>query len=81
MSIRTEDDIERIYVLRAIVIINEAVIRWANRYADLAENMAAETEDKVRREELLQISKMCRKVPAEPAETFRKRFSFSGLFF
>lgn len=81
MSIRTEDDIERIYVLRAIVIINEAVIRWANRYADLAENMAAETEDKVRREELLQISKMCRKVPAEPAETFREALQFQWFIF
>ena len=43
--------------------------------------MAAETEDKVRREELLQISKMCRKVPAEPAETFREALQFQWFIF
>jgi len=47
----------------------EAVIVHAENYAALAETLA-ETAAPDRREELLTIAKICRKVPAEPAESF-----------
>lgn len=81
MSIRTEDDIERIYVLRAMIIINEAVIRWVGRYAELAEKLASETTDEKRRQELLSMADTCRRIPAKPAETFRDALQFQWFLF
>ncbi|MBQ7859556.1 MAG: hypothetical protein IJ347_05445 [Faecalibacterium sp.] len=54
------------------VIVFEAWVRFANRYADLAEKMAAEEQDATRKAELLEMARICRKVPYEPAETFRE---------
>jgi formate C-acetyltransferase len=56
---------------RAVVISCQAVIDWANRYADLAEELAASASE-VRRGELLNIAKICRRVPAHPAESFHE---------
>lgn len=47
-----------------------AVMAHAENYAAYAETLAKSEEDATRRQELLQIAKICRKVPAEPAETF-----------
>lgn len=52
------------------VIVFEAWVRFANRYADLAEEMAAKEENEVRKAELLEMARICRKVPYEPADTF-----------
>lgn len=56
--------------LRAAVISLEAVIRYAHRFADLAETLAAGETDKTRAEELLTVAKNMRTVPEFPAETF-----------
>lgn len=48
----------------------KAVIAFARRYAALAEKLADEEQDPVRQSELLEIARVCTKVPAEPAETF-----------
>ena len=81
LSIRTQEDMEKVYVLRAMIIIDEAVIRWANRYADLAEEQAAACGDPQRRQELLEMAASCRRVPAKPAETFRDAFQFLYFLF
>ncbi|WP_428560254.1 MAG: glycyl radical protein [Solidesulfovibrio sp. DCME] len=56
--------------LSSVVIANKAVIRFAERFAALAEGMASQETDEARRAELLEISRVCAKVPAAPAETF-----------
>ncbi len=56
-------------LLQAMDITCDAVIKYAERYAALALEMAAKEKDAVRKEELLEIAKVCRKVPAHPAET------------
>jgi len=48
----------------------EAIIIHSENYALHAENLASETSDSKRKQELLNISKICRKVPANPPETF-----------
>lgn len=48
----------------------QAVLRHAEHYADHALLLSQSTEDPERRAELLQIAKICRRVPAEPAESF-----------
>ena len=56
--------------LKAVIISCKAVIRYAQRYARLAEGKAAVCTDNVRKQELLQIAANCRKVPAEGATSF-----------
>lgn len=47
-----------------------AAIAHAERYAEEAERLAAETADTARRAELTRIAAICRKVPAQPADSF-----------
>lgn len=47
-----------------------AVVRHAERYAALATEMAEKEEDPARKEELFEIARICKKVPANPAESF-----------
>ena len=55
--------------LEAVIESCDAAITFANRYADLAEEMA-KSESGERREELLQIAANCRNVPANGATSF-----------
>ena len=59
--------------LNASVICCDAIVTWANRYADEAERLAALPEiSESRRTELEEIAKASRRVPEYPAETFRE---------
>ncbi len=64
------DYAKRSRFLQAVIISCEAVILYANRYAELAERMAGSTSDTQRKQELHQIAKNCRRVPARGAESF-----------
>ena len=56
--------------LQAVIISCKAVIRYAVRYASLAEQEAGACTDPARRQELLRIAANCRKVPAKGATSF-----------
>ncbi len=56
--------------LQAVIISCEAVIRYARRYAALAEQTAQQETDQKRRQELLQIAKNCANVPEKGARSF-----------
>ncbi|KZL91026.1 glycyl radical protein [Clostridium magnum] len=56
--------------LTAVIITSKAVIKFAKRFAELARNLASQTLDSRRREELIQIAENCEWVPAKPARTF-----------
>ncbi|MHA1863849.1 MAG: glycyl radical protein [Candidatus Thorarchaeota archaeon] len=56
----------------SVIIQFESIIRFANRFSSLASKMAEEETDTQRKEELLEISRICSKVPAEPAGTFQE---------
>ena len=47
-----------------------AIVAHAENYAALAEKMAGETSDEERAEELREIARICRRVPAYPATSF-----------
>ena len=55
---------------RSVVIALEAVVRFAHRYADLAEELARKEGDQTRKQELLAIAENCRTVPEFPAKSF-----------
>lgn len=59
-------------LLQAMLIACAAVIRYANRYADLAEREAEACRDNKRRAELLTIAENCRRVPAKGATSFHE---------
>jgi formate C-acetyltransferase len=63
--------LKQMHFLKSVIISCNAVISFAERYALLAEEMA-ETATPDRKAELLEIARICRKVPAEPAETFHE---------
>jgi len=71
LDLTKPESIEKYHFHDAVLIVIDAVKNFANRYAKLAEAMA-ETADTKRRTELLEISRICNKVPYEPAETFRE---------
>ena len=58
------------HFLNAVIVSCQAVIEYAERYAELASRMAAECTDPVRKQELLQISENCSRVPANGATSF-----------
>lgn len=63
----------------AVKISCNAVIDYAGRFADLAEKMAASEADRERKKELKEIVRVCRKVPAKPADTFHE--ALQGIYF
>ena len=65
------ESIDRNMFYRAVLIVLEAVRAFAERYAGLARELA-ESAAPARRQELLEIARICGKVPWEPAETFRE---------
>ena len=56
----------------SVIIQIESIIRFANRFSNYASKMAEEETDNQRKDELQEISRICAKVPAEPAETFQE---------
>ena len=64
-------DLKKLYFYQAILIVIDAVRGFARRYADLAEAQA-QTADDARKAELLEMARILRKVPYEPAETMRE---------
>ncbi len=56
----------------AVRIETSAVIRFAERFSKLADELAKKELDDKRKAELQEISRICKKVPAEPAETFQE---------
>jgi len=65
-------DLKKIYFYDAALISLDACMAYAKRYAALAEKEAGEQADARRRGELLEIARICRKVPAHPASTFHE---------
>ena len=55
---------------RAAIIVSNALIAWAQRYAQEAERQAESEADPNRKVELLRIAENCRQVPAQPARDF-----------
>ena len=56
--------------LRALIVACEATRPFAERYAAEAARLAAAERDEGRRAELLEIARICGKVPWHPAQTF-----------
>ncbi|OFS21680.1 MULTISPECIES: glycyl radical protein [Clostridium] len=65
------ENIDKYQFYKAVLIVIDTVKTFAKRFSDLAKEKAENAEGK-RKEELLEISRICLKVPYEPAETFKE---------
>lgn len=65
------ENIDKYVFYKAVLVVIEAVKTFAHRFSILAEELS-EKETGKRKEELLEISRICAKVPYEAAETFRE---------
>lgn len=63
------EGVDKIDELRAMDIVCDAMIMYANRHADKLEELAAKEKDEKRKNELLEMARICRKVPAHAPET------------
>ena len=66
------ESIDKNVFYMAVLIVIDAVHTFANRYSKLAQDIALTETDAKRKEELLEISRICAKVPYEPASSFRE---------
>lgn len=66
------EQVNQVPFLESVVICCDGVIKYANRFSELAKAMAKEEKDKTRKEELLKIVDVCARVPAFPARDFHE---------
>lgn len=63
---------EKFDFYEAVIIELEAVVRYAKRYAKLAEELAEKENDADKKAHYLELAKICERVPGEPARNFRE---------
>ncbi|MFC2017714.1 pyruvate formate lyase family protein [Chloroflexota bacterium] len=68
----TDDEKEKLAFCESAIIVTEAMIRHANRFADIAEEKAKMEKDPQRKKELLKAAETCRWVPENGARTFQE---------
>jgi len=61
---------EKMAELKAMDIVADAILIYAERYAEKLENMAKEEKDEKRKEELKKMAEICRWVPAHAPRNF-----------
>lgn len=72
LDLTDPESIDKYCFYNAVLIVLEAVRNFANRYSVLAKDLAEKELNQERKIELLEISRICSKVPYKPAETFRE---------
>lgn len=71
LDLTDPESIDKYQFYNAILIVLDAVQTYAERFSALAKQLA-ETATPERKAELLEISRICAKVPNQPAETFQE---------
>ena len=70
LDLTDPDSIDKNIFYKAVLIVIEVVHQFAQRYSKLAQELADKEKDSKRKAELLEISRICAKVPYEPATSF-----------
>ncbi|MGB9790971.1 MAG: glycyl radical protein [Thermacetogeniaceae bacterium] len=71
-QLNTKEKLDKYNFYKGTILALEGVIAFAENYAREAERLAAECKDDRRKQELLEIARICRKVPRKPADTFHE---------
>lgn len=69
-------DLEKKDFYESVLLTSRGIIRYAHRYAEAAEAMAAQEKDPARAAELRQIAANCKRVPENPPESFYEAIQF-----
>jgi len=72
LDVTISENMERMLWYNAAIQTCKGVMNWCRRHADEARHQAEMETNPVRRAELLEIARICDKVPAKPAETFHE---------
>ena len=72
LDLTDPDSIDKNIFYKAVLIVIDAVHKFALRYSKLAAELAAKETDSKRKAELEEISRICEKVPYYPADSFRE---------
>lgn len=72
LDLTDPDSIDKYVFYNAVLTVLEAVHTFALRYSALAEELAQKESNVERKAELMEISRICAKVPYEPAGSFRE---------
>lgn len=70
LDLTRPDDYEKYIFYEAVKIVCRAACAFAERFADEAQRLAETERDLQRKDELLRIAQVCRRVPAQPAGSF-----------
>lgn len=68
----TKDALEKIDFYKAAAVVCDGIIAFAHRYSDKALELAEEETNPNRRNELLEVARICREVPQHPPKTFHE---------
>lgn len=72
LDLTDPESIDKHVFYRAVLTVIDAVRTFAARYSVLAAALAEKESDAGRKNELLEMSRICAKVPYEPADSFRE---------
>ncbi|HUT02651.1 MAG TPA: pyruvate formate lyase family protein [bacterium] len=71
-ELNSKEKFDRYSFYKGVKLALQGVINFAENYAKEAERQAGGCGEARRKEELLEIARVCRKVPRKPADTFRE---------
>jgi pyruvate formate-lyase/glycerol dehydratase family glycyl radical enzyme len=74
-----ETDVNKLYFWQSAIIVCEAMISYARRYAALARQKADKEFNTEKRDELVNIANVCERVPKNPARTFHEALQFMNF--
>ncbi|MBR1634489.1 MAG: glycyl radical protein [Lachnospiraceae bacterium] len=72
LDLTDPEAIDKNIFYKAVLIVIDAVHNFALRYSKLAKELADKETDEKRKAELLEMSRICAKVPYEPADSFKE---------
>ena len=72
LDLTDPEAIDKNIFYKAVLIVINAVHNFALRYSKLAKELAEKETDEKRKAELLEMSRICAKVPYEPAASFKE---------
>jgi formate C-acetyltransferase len=72
LDLKLPGNVKKKWFLEAALTGNKAVVNFSNRIALVCEHNAQSCMDQKRKEELIDLARICRKVPYEPATTFHE---------
>jgi formate C-acetyltransferase len=79
-AISAKEYVDKVANLEAMIVANEAFVRFGKRYAALALELAQKEKDAARKSELEKIAEVCERVPAEPARNLYESLQSYYLF-